>query len=168
MGHMRIVKIFFVLAMAIFICSCSIKRVGSRANTFTYYNETTSHLTSKAETINELRRIIEINDKELAEDEEFGDDEGGVEIMITPKRITHSQFDSTLGTRIDSCDWCDIRELYPKKWTVGWEPSTATFYGFYMKCPGMRYNFGIPFLKKETVEKFHALALKMIELSNCE
>ena len=88
--------------------------------------------------------------------------------MITSKRITHSQFNSTWGTRSDSCDWCDIRELYPKEWTVKWKRRSVTFYGIYMECPGMRYKFGIPFIQKETVEKFHALSLKMIELSNCE
>ncbi|MFC1882171.1 hypothetical protein ACFL2S_11825 [Thermodesulfobacteriota bacterium] len=159
---MRIIRILLTLAMVIFICSCILKSVGSRANTFTYYNETTSHLTTKADTIKELRRVIEINDEECAK--EFGSDESGVEIMITSKRITHSQFDPVLGTRSDSCDWCDIRELYLKKADL----DPKVLYGFYMKCPGMRYNFGIPFSQKETVEKFHALSLKMIELSNCE
>ena len=76
---MRIIRILLTLAMVIFICSCGIidvERVPSRANRFTYYNETTSHLTSKAETIIELRRIIEINEEECAE--KFGYDEGGV------------------------------------------------------------------------------------------
>ena len=162
---MRIVKIFLILAMVICICSCTFGTIVSRANTPAYYDETTSHLTTKFETIYELRETLAMNEKRV--DAYFGSSgRGSTEDIITPQSVTHIEIDPILPRRTDTCSWCVITRLYVREWSV--VGLSEPFYTFHFICPAIRYNFGIGTIEKETAEKIHALSLRMIELSECK